>query len=164
MSKKDAKKALETLMATEFVFSNKLSFREAFPEIEDLCMAVTETEGKGKVVFDKTKSCLQNKRVYGTNVGECIECHSPFCVNGGFSIREILRAMVRIHEQSKRGTILCKGSEGATNRNQKYLPCNHSFQFKIAVKYKDEATRSSGVDAYQKGYENHENKSEVSWF
>lgn len=164
MAKRDTKKGVVTLMATEFIFSNELSFRDAYPEIEDLCITVTETEGKVKVVFDKSKLRLQNKRVYGTNVGEYIECHSPFCINGGFSIREILRAMVRIREHSKQGTILCRGSEGTMNGSRRYLPCNHSFQFKIAVKYKDEATRSLGVAAYQKKYTNGENQFEVAWF
>ncbi len=166
MSKRDTKKAAKTRATTKFVFSDELSFHEAFPEIEDLCITVTETEGKGKAVFDKSKLCLHSTRVYGTNIGDHIECHSPFCVNGGLSIREILRSMVRIHEQFRQGTILCKDSDGAAKRSRRYLPCNHSFQFKIAVKYEDEIAGSLEVDAYQARYDNnHENKSkENSWY
>jgi hypothetical protein len=166
MSKRDTKKAAKTRAATKFVFSDELSFHEVFPEIGDMCITVTETEGIGKAVFDTPKLYLHSTRVYGTNIGDHIECHSPFCVNGGFSIREILRAMVRIHEQSKQGTILCKGSDDAAKRRRKNLPCNHSFQFKIAVKYKDEVAGSIVVDAYRARYDNnHENKSnENSWY
>jgi len=165
MSKRGTKKASKTVMAAEFVFSNELSIHEAFPEIEDLCMTVTETEGEAKAFVEKSKLPHHGKRVYGTNVGECIDCHSPFCVNGGFSIREILRGMVRIHEHSNQGTMLCQGSEGTPKGSRKSLPCNHCFRFTIAVKYKDEAARTLGVEASQTRYENYEdNSKENSWF
>jgi hypothetical protein len=165
MSKRDTKKTLETVIATEFIFSNELSFHEAFPEIEDLCMTVTETEGEATAFLEKSKLPLHSKRVYGTNVRECIDCHSPFCVNGGFSIREILRTMVRIHEHSNQGTKLCQGSGGMPKRSRRSLPCNHCFRFKIEVTYKGEAARGLGVEASQTRYENHEDRStENSWF
>lgn len=163
MTKRETNGESESRMDTKLVFSNEASFHEAFPEIEDLLITVTETQGE--VVFDRTKLSLQNTRIYGTNVGEHIDCHSPFCVKGGFSIREILAAMIRIREQSKQGTILCKGAEGAIERNRRCLPCNHGFHFKIVVKYRNDTARSLGFDAYQTRYNSHENKpKEVSWF
>ena len=165
MSQRETKKGVVALMATEFIFSNELSFHESFPEIKDLRISVTESEGEAKASLEKSKLALHSKRVYGTNVGECIDCHSPFCVNGGFSISEILRAMVRIREHSKQGTKRCQGSEGIQKRSRKSLPCNHCFQFKIAVKYNADAVGDLGVEAYQTRNKSHEGGSkENAWF
>lgn len=161
MSTREIKKGSAALMAAEFEYSNELSFHEAFPEIEDVCIMVTEAEGSVKADIEKPATRLADRRVYGKNIGECIECHSPFCVDGGFSIRKILRPMVRIHNQFMQGTILCSGSEGAMKTNRKYLPCNRSFQFTVSVTYKDEADSSLGVGANQITYKNHKSKSKA---
>ena len=164
MSKRETRNESDHHTVETLAFSHEASFQESLPEIETLRITVTETEGSGNADFDRTKSHVHTTRVYGINVGEHIDCHSPFCVNGGFSISEILKATVRSHEHTTQGMNLCQGSGGAAIGRVKNLPCNHRFQFRISVKYKDETTQSIDVDAYQTRYKKHEKDLEVSWF
>lgn len=97
MSKNDRLKASDVFRQTNYLFSKKVSFGEAFPEIEDLTV---EVEEMGHVIREWNR-----KRTYGKQyLGEYIDCSNPICYNGGFSIGSILREMVRKKETTKEGS------------------------------------------------------------
>jgi len=100
-------KASDVFGESEFVFVSKTdSFDKAFPEIEDVKVEVTES-GEGITQ-------LNRERIYGkqTFPGEYINCHNPMCYNGGFSIGEIIRDMIRNKQAELVTYKMCQGYEG----------------------------------------------------
>ncbi|MBC8492913.1 MAG: hypothetical protein H8D43_03930 [Chloroflexi bacterium] len=129
---KRRKKASDIFRETEYRFAKKTPFfEEAFPQIEDLRVEVTESddmlEGGGCV------------RVYTIKdpPGEYIDCSNPLCYNGGFSIGPILRDMVRKGETERETTKRCQGYEGSPKGRRKYKLCWIWFKIKVFVKYRN---------------------------
>jgi hypothetical protein len=129
MGRSDRKKASDVFRDTNYMFSKKVGFDQAFPEIEDL-KVVVEQDGHGIREYNKT-------RHYGKDVVEYIDCSNSLCYNGGFSIGGILRDMVRNRETHREDLALCQGYEGSPKGRRRYRSCINSFQFKIDIKYKD---------------------------
>ena len=114
---------------SEFVFSKKASFEEAFPEIEDLTVEVEET-GHGVGEWNR-------KRIYRKQYlpGEYIDCSNPLCYNGGFSIGSILREMVKKKQTELETSKLCQGHEGSPKGRRIYRKCMNFFKVKVSIKY-----------------------------
>jgi hypothetical protein len=130
MGREDRMKASDVFEKSEYVFFQKASFEDVFPQIEELSVEVEEN-GKGvKTGF--------NKLIYTKKyIGEYINCRNPLCYNGGFSIGEILREMVKNKKVDLATTRSCQGYEGSPKGRQRYKPCWNSFTIKVHIKYKE---------------------------
>lgn len=124
-------KASDVFRETNFIFSEKGSFDEAFPEIEDLTVEV-EKSGEGVKEWN-------HKSVYRMQnfPGEYINCNNPLCYNGGFAIGSILREMVRNKQLELETSKFCIGNEGSPKGRIIYRKCLNSFNVKVTIKYKE---------------------------
>lgn len=135
MKKRDERlKASDIFNQSDFVFSKKVTFKEAFPEIDDINVEVKES---GDGTYGDGKSC------YGKgHIGEYINCSNRICYNGGFSIREVIRDMVRKEETETKTTKYCQGYEGSPKGRRKYRSCMNNFKIKVSIKYKEKPINS----------------------
>jgi hypothetical protein len=132
MSKRDERlKATDVFNKTNFVFSRKVSFSEAFPMIETIVAKVTE-DGEGTWSFGK-----QRARQYDSqSLGEYINCSNKFCYNGGFSIGQMIRGMVSSGETQSKDSFFCQGYEGSPKGRHRYRSCTNRFEAVVEIKYK----------------------------
>ena len=130
MGRRDRMKASDVFRETDYVFSKKVSFEEAFPEIADL-KVVVEEDGHGVHEWNRT-------RHYGKGVGEYIDCSNSLCYNGGFSLGNILREMVRNRETHKETTEICQGYEGSPKGQRRYRSCLNHFKITVDIVFKEE--------------------------
>ena len=91
--------------STPFI-GTKSCFEEAFPEIGGIHVEVDFGSDYylGSVVHSYNAKSLP---------GEFINCRKPRCFNGGFSIGNILREMVRNRQTDQSLTVYCQGYEGS---------------------------------------------------
>ena len=101
------------------------SFKEKYPQIEDIEMTVTE------ISFERPDD---QPHVYTTREppGPYFGCSNRQCQEGGFSMWDILDGMVRDRTTSSEIEKECPGHEriGRSKR-----PCDHSFDITIELKY-----------------------------
>ena len=138
MARRDQRmKASDVFRESEFVFSRKVSFDEAFPEIEDVVIEVTE---KGTGVRHRGPD--DPKHIYRKPhlPGEYVDCSNSLCYNGGVSVGSIIRDMVREHATERETSEVCRGYEGSPKGRRKYRKCMNFFQVKIGITYKEQAT------------------------
>ena len=112
MGRDDSKKASDVFRDTNYLFSRKVGFDEAFPEIDDLKVVIEEC-GQGIHEWNRV-------RHYAMNIGEYINCSNSLCYNGGFSLDRILREMIRNRETHKNETAIWQGYEGSPKGRRKY--------------------------------------------
>lgn len=128
---KDSKKASDIFNETDYVLSKKVGFEEAFPQIKDFVIEVSEYEDAmwGKEV---------RTRMYAKNEppGEFVDCSNPVCYSGGVSIGDVLRSMVRNKVADETATRKCRGYEGSPKGRKRYRSCMHSFTVKVSLQYK----------------------------
>ncbi len=114
---------------TTFLFGRKAAFDEAFPQVDDFKIAVTE-RGSGVRL-----ECYE--RTYSKNTaGEHVKCTNSTCFNGGVRIGPLLRSMVEQRKNSDSITQDCQGYEGSPKGRRRYGPCDHEFDIRIDVIYK----------------------------
>lgn len=132
MSKRDERqKASDVFRESNLAFAKKVSFDEAFPEIEDLTVEVEES---GHGVSDWHRKSTYRKQ---NLPGQYIDCSNPLCYNGGFSIGLILRQMVRNKQTELETSKLCQGNEGSPKGRRIYGKCMNFFEIKVSIKYKE---------------------------
>jgi hypothetical protein len=131
MSGRDRMKASDVFRETAYVFSKKVPFEEAFPEIKDFRIEVQTLSEGSKFVDYISVYTMQNKP------GEYIDCRNPLCYNGGFSIGQILREMVRKKQSDYEGSALCQGYEGSPKGRRQYRSCTSHWKVKVHVNYKE---------------------------
>lgn len=137
MCAKNRKKASDIFNETNFLFSKKVLFKEAFPGIESISVIVKEYENAGQKpddglgLYPKTY-IFNNSRL----PSEYIDCSNIVCYNGGFSLGSVLRDMVLKKEALKEGKSFCQGYEGSPKGNRRYRSCIHRFEYKIEIIYK----------------------------
>lgn len=135
MGREDREKASDVFNKTEFAFAKKTTFENAFPQIEDITVEVVES-GDGVREWNA-------KRIYKkSNIGEYVNCHNSLCYNGGFSLGNIIRHMVRDKKTELETTEFCQGYEGSPKGRRKYRNCMNCFDIKVVIKYKDETNES----------------------
>ena len=132
MGRGDRKKASDVFRDTEFVFSRKASFQEAFPEIADL-KVVVEQDGDGVREWNRVRYLGRD------SAEEYVDCSNPLCYNGGFRLGETLRAMASAKETHKEETAVCQGYEGSPKGRRRYRSCMNFFKFTVDITYKDPA-------------------------
>ncbi|HPW98276.1 MAG TPA: hypothetical protein PK218_06940 [Flavobacterium sp.] len=137
MSKRDERqKASDVFRESNFVFSKKVGFDVAFPQIEDLTVEVEESRHG---VGDWNRKSTYKKQNFP---GEYINCSNSLCYNGGFSIGSILREMVRNKQTELETSKLCQGNEGSPKGRRIYRKCMNFFKIKVSIKYKVESDRN----------------------
>lgn len=129
MSRKDRKKASDIFRETEYVFSQKASFKDAFPNIKNLEIRAKEVGG-GPGRMPPT-SVYDMQRL----PGEYIDCSNPICYGGGFSIGGILREMTREGKTDYNGTKVCKGYEGSPKGRKRYRSCSTFWEVEVNLEY-----------------------------
>jgi len=124
-------KASDVFRETEYVFSKKVPFEEAFPEIKNFWIEVQTLSEGSKFVDYITTYTMGNKP------GEYIDCRNPLCYNGGFSIGRILRNMVSKKQTNYEGSEYCQGYEGSPKGRVKYRSCCSRWKVKVNLEYKE---------------------------
>jgi hypothetical protein len=131
MSSRDRQKASDIFKNTDYVFSTKVSFDEAFPMIEDIKVVVEHRGHYGVHEWNRVQH-------YGKNIGEYVECTNSICYNGGFSVGNLVRIMVASKQTHLEKLEFCQGYEGSPKGKRRYRSCTNSFNVTIDIKYKSE--------------------------
>ena len=129
---KQRKKASDIHRETDYVFSRKVSFKDAFPTIKSARVRTEESgySPSGRY-FDKPRV-----RVYDeNNLGEYIDCSNRLCYGGGFSIGQILREMVDEKQTHLETTKFCKGYEGSPKGKRRYRSCVNNWKVTVDIEY-----------------------------
>lgn len=137
MTRHRRKKASDIFREGTPMFAKKVSFEEAFPELEDLRIEVKES---GYGVGERT-----GVRTYTLDnlPGEYIDCSNPHCYGGGFSVGSIVRSMVREGETAFEAGQLCKGYEGSPKGRRKYRDCLNCFEINVSLRYRSKKAEES---------------------
>jgi len=123
-------KASDVFQRTEYLLAEKSTFERAFPRIEDIRVTVEELEDYDTKIRDR----YFNK----SNAGEYINCSNRLCYGGGFRLGEIIRRMEESGEIERETSEYCHGYNGSPKGRKNYGPCEHRFNIKIKLQYKDE--------------------------
>lgn len=132
MSRKDRPKAQDIFNKTNFVFSEKVPFAEAFPEIESVEVYFKET-GYGVISLGPDDDGWMK---LSTQPSEFVNCSNGLCYNGGFGLGSIIREMVVNKKTSNEGYKGCRGYEGSPKGRRRYRSCANMFQYKVVIKYR----------------------------
>ena len=79
--------------------------------------------------------CRKERKLNTHEITEILFCCNPLCVNGGFSIGEIIRDMVRKNETNRDFHVLCCGNEGSALGGRFFKKCYNSFKGNISISY-----------------------------
>jgi hypothetical protein len=125
---KERPKASDIFKKKPELFTKKVSFEEAFPEIDNFQIEVEEIGLHSHPI--KEQFDLQHPS------SEYFDCHNTRCYRGGVSIGKILRKMVRERLESFETTEICQGYEGSLKGKRKDQDCLTCFKIKVILKYK----------------------------
>lgn len=125
---KERPKASEIYSNTNYVFSKKVEFEKAFPDIEDITV---EIEEKGEDVYGSNKYMYKKN-----NISQFVNCSNSLCYGGGINIGRILRQMTENREIQFNGIKFCQGNETSPKGKKIYRKCVNQFTIKINIKYK----------------------------
>ena len=131
MGRQDRDKASDIFSKTDFVFSKKVSFEEAFPTIEDIDIKVEHLGHYGVQQWNKVQRLKKT--------GEYFDCTNTVCYGGGFSIGSLVRKMVDAKQTHAESHEFCKGYEGSPKGKRRYRSCTNSWNVTIDIKYKSAA-------------------------
>lgn len=132
MSKRNERqKASDVFRETSYTFAKKVSFDEAFPEIEDFTIEVEESV---KGISDLGRKATFRKQNFP---GEYMKCSNKYCYKGGFSIVDILREMVSSKQTNLETLKKCQGNEGSPKGKRIYRSCTNFFTVKVLIKYRE---------------------------
>jgi hypothetical protein len=120
-------KAQDVFNQSTHILGKKVSFAEAFPQIDDLEIEVEESEvwPVGERRFT---------RAYPP--GEYINCSNHLCYNGGVRVGSLLRQMVDARRTEGELTQSCQGYEGSPRGRRHYRSCMHRFRVRVRLTYK----------------------------
>ncbi|OQB79347.1 MAG: hypothetical protein BWX88_04882 [Planctomycetes bacterium ADurb.Bin126] len=128
-------KASDIFNQSNFVFAEKVSFAQAFPEIDSIRVTVTE-DGYGVTAG-------YNTRTYSTSsIGEYVNCSNSLCYNGGFDLGSIIRQIVRERRTHAEEHRACQGYEGSPKGRRRYRSCINSFEIVVDITYKEAAQKN----------------------
>jgi hypothetical protein len=109
-------------------FGHRVTFDEAFPEIEEINVRVIEIGDDipgNQLIRDFAKDTLT----------EYIKCSHPNCADGGFSIGCVIREMVQSKQTHRVHITDCRGVMGPRKRWLLQKGCCHQFTITIDIKY-----------------------------
>ncbi len=110
-----------------FMTGEKVTFEEAFPDIEELMVEVRERYGE----FIGPKHRFSKK-----NVKPKMECSNPNCYQSGLDIQSILRELVSVRETDYGSTELCHPLDTEKKGGSGFKRCNHFFEIVVHIEYK----------------------------
>ena len=131
MSRDTRLKASDVHRDANYVFSQKKPFDEAFPEIADIRIEVAESTDP---IWGTPRA-----RVYSREnglPGEFVDCHNSSCYNGGFSVGQMIRDMLRDKKTEAETAAMCRGYEGSPKGRRRYRTCLTTFKVKIQIVYR----------------------------
>ena len=101
-----------------------MTFREAFPTIKNIRVAVVQS--------DSSSWNPSEPRIYcQSHLGEYIDCRER-CQDGGFRVSELVNEMEKRREIDREITAYCQGREKRTQRR-----CKNRFSVEIHIEYFD---------------------------
>ena len=112
------------------LFGKKVSFQEAFPQID-------------KINVDVKRVRYADEEIIYWGGGEYVDCDYELCYNGGFRIEKIIRLMVDNKETKKEGSCFCQGYEGSPKGRRRSRSCMNLFKYKIHIDYKNSKISTS---------------------
>ena len=68
-------------------------------------------------------------------IREHVPCHNPLCFDGGFSLGDLLREMVRSRQEELIGTSFCTGREGDPDEAGPHPSCSTRFEVEATLLY-----------------------------
>jgi hypothetical protein len=113
------------------------TFADAFPSVKHATIEVTE----GDPMRTRRWPTLTE-----ATAREYVSCSNPHCCNGGISIGDLIRGLVRKGQSEGTVTSMCKGYEGSPKGQRIDRLCIHTFKVHVLLKYKseDEPTEPPG--------------------
>lgn len=137
MSRDRRKKASDVFSESKSFFGERVSFRQAFPQIKHIVVKVYETgDGVRPLLGDRAGA---PSGIYTeTSLGEHINCSNTLCYNGGFRIGWIVREMDRNREEKKDFSESCQGYEDSPKGRIQYGDCGNYFEGNIEIEYTDD--------------------------
>lgn len=128
---KEKKKASDIFTESEPFIGNKVSFVEAFPQIEKISVNVNEF----KDFWEKHDGIYPISHFYNElNLSQFCDCSESSCYGGGFSIGSIINEMVHEKQTALENSANCKGKIGSSKGRR----CMHTFKYKIKILYKNQ--------------------------
>lgn len=116
------------------LFGELKKLSEAFPEIDDIKIEYHEN-GVGIHKFSGNYNEQPTYVIDKQGVREKLRCANPLCNNGGYSIGDIIRDMVRERKTFSEFNISCTGHEGSSKRTMRR--CYNSISGTVIISYKD---------------------------
>lgn len=129
-------KASDVWRESKPVFTERVHFERAFPEIDEISVEVGQSKYGNR---DSIKTSYYSK----DNLEEYIDCTNPICYNGGIRIGKILRNIVKERHTYYEGNQLCQGNEGSPKGRRIYNICPQFFWITVDIKYKKGKTQFS---------------------
>jgi hypothetical protein len=129
----------EALARTTPVFGEKVSFREAFPEIAEFRL---ELETQNSYNYDWHTSVFSLTHT----PGEFVNCGNSICYHGGFPVGELFRELVRERKTEHAGVLVCRGQETSPKGRAVYRSCARSANVTVRIRYvaSEEPTATPG--------------------
>ena len=125
---KRIQKATDVFSTFNPVFGQKVTFGEAFPNIDSVTVDVLETDEYGD----------ERSMTYSeTELGQFIDCSRDRCYNGGFDIGKEIRRLYSAKLTEGKGEASCRGRDGTPKGKYQGESCEHSFTFLINIVYKN---------------------------
>jgi hypothetical protein len=69
-------------------------------------------------------------------VREHVDCGNPTCYNGGISLGDLLREMVRNRQENFIGTSFCTGQEGDPEESGPHPSCPTRFEIEATLRFR----------------------------
>jgi hypothetical protein len=120
-------KATDVFSNSNPLFGSKVTFKEAFPNIQSVTVDVVETDEDGderRMSYDETE------------LGQFIDCSRDRCYNGGFDIGKEIRKLYAAKLTEGGGEASCRGRDGTPKGKYQGESCEHMFTFSINIVYK----------------------------
>jgi len=130
MRKSDIRKSALDFFNEGEGIGKKVTFKEAFPEIQELNIEIIES-GKGVGEWNE-------KGTYTLDFppAEFIDCSNKLCFKGGLRIADIIHEMAINKTEHCEKCESCFGNETSPKGSKIYKKCLNSFEVKVDIKYK----------------------------
>ena len=84
----------------------------------------------------KDASPFELRILHKDAVREHVDCSSAACCNGGFSLGELIREMVRGRQEEFIGTSFCTGQEGDPEEPGPHPSCPTRFEVEATLRFR----------------------------
>ena len=74
--------------------------------------------------------------IHKDSVREHVDCNNPLCFNGGFSLGDVLRDMVKGRQEDFIGTSFCTGQKGVPEEEGPHPSCSTRYEIEASLRYR----------------------------